>query len=629
MRNTLASDKQPRVNQRARRELSSSELQLIKIEKRRRRDRNRRERNREKRKASIDTLLAKIRDSLALRQLERELGRKVEPSDLPRLAAINEGLKGGLKASSPAPLTLTYSAALKTGLQPSKKVDARSSRTAALIPEKPVGGDMMKTASISPESAGQGAKPLTYTTVGSVIKADEPPTFAPPVRIHREGANRRPSGTSNQNRNTFDSHNPRTHAHTFRQNLLHQHNFVDQANFHDTTSQYSPLNSNTTSFGVDSSNTALARDENSVLEKLDMPRRSKGSRGTPSSLRNNPTPLTNITNNSQKPDSVQDTEQADMGLLNNNGGPPRGTQAPPATIAGLNPLNKMQSLQRLSQYPNPMQEMAKTRLAEFSVNRSQLLSSENATPRVLPPLVLEPPPKHVNTNVGKNLIMALEKYDPKESEMNYRCPTPIPTQSSTSWSNDAWGESGARSPSTSSNNAHGHQPTTSSMTTSYPQTQQGYPKPLTAGPPGQRMVNPLVVPNTQNRPTRQHGDASRQALESLHEIVEIHAKRDNERSREINDDEILKQLRKRAQPNASAAAFKNPWNDKPVPQRPSTRVPQSRMYDTCTPADINKFYKGGLPSDYNFEKLPSPLLPASAATFDSEFLYSRNIPDTP
>lgn len=488
----------------------------------------------------------------------------------------------------------------------------------------------MKAASMSPESVGPTSKPLTYTTVGSVVKGDEAPNFAPPVRIHREGANRRPIGTMISNRSTFDGHNSRPYSHAANVRSTYPQ---PKSQFEQSHHSGPPLSSSTNlkplSSHAELVDQPLTAEEEAVFKTLGIPPPRLGYANTREQA-HYPTvgtssqsgPLTNITN-AQKQNTAYHTEESDMGPSDYQSGPPRSRQG---ALAGVNPLNKMQTVQRLAQYPNPMQEEAKNRLAEFSVARTQQTNqNESNLERALPPLVNIPPHRGDQSTIGKDLIQALERYDPKgELDMGYRFPNPLPTQSAVIYSDESTGPWGVPStysissgPSNTAQSAPGYQQAMAAMPTAYPQTHQGYPQPLTAGPPGNRFLTPG---HASVRPTRH---ASGQALVSLQFIVERRA----ERSKEFEDEDLAEQLRNVliASPSAPAPTIKSPWNDTPTPTRAHyNNGLQPKIYDTSTPADIAKYYNGGRPSNYNYEKPPYPTFSRSAATFDTSKLGMQN-----
>ena len=128
-------------------------------------------------------------------------------------------------------------------------------------------------------------------------------------------------------------------------------------------------------------------------------------------------------------------------------------------------LEKMQTLQRLAKFDNPMQELARSRLSEFSIAKSRITGKTLANATGGSPF---------EKLMREQRAAELQKMDMNpnktgELDRGYQFPPPGFTNSSASHANPLYG---AYNSTTSQTSAFSRPP--------------GYPQPLTAGPPGQR-----------------------------------------------------------------------------------------------------------------------------------------------
>ncbi|KFY09494.1 hypothetical protein V492_05477 [Pseudogymnoascus sp. VKM F-4246] len=211
----------------------------------------------------------------------------------------------------------------------------------------------------SPEQLAAEPQKVTYTTVGSVAKTDAIPTFAPPIRIQREGSGRRlsvpptPRGTDNYyNRNHQPGNNssPNYGPPTNMKNpRFAQHQYPPP----------SPLNM----AGFENMN--LTDLEKEVLFNTMNGTAAAGEQGPQATL----APGVSLDDAATGNFSVQK-------MLQEETSGPSTHLTGSSTFAGL---NKMQTLQRLAQFDNPAQVFAKGRLAEFKAEKMKQQSSEMAT----------------------------------------------------------------------------------------------------------------------------------------------------------------------------------------------------------------------------------------------------------
>ncbi|TAQ85477.1 hypothetical protein B7494_g6196 [Chlorociboria aeruginascens] len=319
------------------------------------------------------------------------------------------------------------------------RTEAAMARLLSSTKPSPVaGGDSFDTVEWDPDlpSAAPDASPepvavvpqaLAYTTVGSLVNPNIVPQFTAPNRIQREGA-RRPMISSNS----------RHHDHYYQSrdpppplNMQNSMQYTQQlAHGSSSFGQTPPPSARSMRTSRSAPQMPLSDQEAKILMRL------SGMVGPP--------PVSILTPQTPVKKPLETPTQAYMpkDLLEED------MQSNTQPVQGL---EKMQTLQRLAKFQNPMQEHARNRLSEFSVAKSQTSRSSGAW------IGTTFHDEHVSTatsieNGGAG----------NELNRSYRfpppgLPNPNPLLASTS-------DSSLRPP-------------------------PGYPQPLTAGPPGQRQYS--------------------------------------------------------------------------------------------------------------------------------------------
>ncbi|KAE9372446.1 hypothetical protein N431DRAFT_558281 [Stipitochalara longipes BDJ] len=304
----------------------------------------------------------------------------------------------------------------------------------------------------SPEPVTIKPQPLTYTTVGSVVNPNVVPQFSAPNRIQREGANRRPLHT-----------------------LLGTPRYEPMIQTRPATASLPPLNmANSMQYAQQ-----IARSPIRIATSTSSASSASGRSPHPI-INNNPGPLgkqeeialmRNLLLNElhRRSDNVaEETESPAVSKKHSTSAtlPSRSiytvkdlidehnrSNSVPGSVQGL---EKMQTLQRLAKFDNPMKELAIARLREFSV-----LKSENTDS----PSGLKPQEILLQSQIGMSKS-STPSNNTGELDLGYKFPPPGLAPPSTTPSN----QSLTRVPS---------QPTPTPI-------RPRYPEPLTAGPPGQR-----------------------------------------------------------------------------------------------------------------------------------------------
>lgn len=341
----------------------------------------------------------------------------------------------------------------------------------------------------SPEPVSIKPQPVAYTTVGSVVNPKATPQFSAPNRIQREGAQRKSLVSILQTYDAFQLHQPRGPPPPL--NMANSMQYAQQFG-RNTVPSTTALQSTTNQQNRPTLPTALP--DLSSMSDNDL-RLLLYSLGHRLQLSENNPPGSSSTMKDMSEDDIQAR----------SAGPIQG-------------LEKMQTVQRLSKFPNPMQELAKNRLSEFSVARSQAAQRVIAVPNISGLSVSDkanmnagefsggaasnekkfthpemPPPGKRLGDISK--FKVLENIEAAGGLSNYLAPYTCGRPDSFDNSFSAEGEldrgfqfppSGLARPSGAQVNplyrvyASGPQPT------AFPTRPPGYPQPLTAGPPGHR-----------------------------------------------------------------------------------------------------------------------------------------------
>jgi hypothetical protein len=424
----------------------------------------------------------------------------------------------------------------------------------------------------SPEPLTVKPQPVTYTTVGSLVKDNAIPQFTAPVRIQREGASRRPPQAPVQ---------PRAHDSFFSPRTTTPQVGMGFAGTSQRTPQYSqqrqPLRSPH----------SLSDPEKEVLLKSlgVTPTNRPGNIPTSSHPRAKADPFAmNTTIDNFSAQMLHDNSNMQL------------TQAPvlPPGFTG-----NMRTAQRLSYYSDPVHDAAFDRAARERLSESSAANLRSYNQAHAMSASLRPPESFGVGNTGSATPSMMkrgsEPAQQKAGNLNpgYRFPPPgLPDPSNVSSPSANYGfqpsynlpgpgltgtldqaSSFADCNALPSYNmkSTGVQDTVNLQN----QIKPGYPQPLTAGPPGQRQ-NPA---------------ANRQNLMPLLSILT-----GNSRSGEG--------------PLAANLPPNSPWitNSGAYPrQNTFTSVPTeaSKIHDTLPPDEAAKYYPNGFPSDYT--GISSPL----------------------
>lgn len=275
----------------------------------------------------------------------------------------------------------------------------------------------------SPEKITTTEKPrIAYTTVGSVVNPNIIPQFSAPHRIQREGAGRRPL-MSMSNRQYDSLLQPRGPP-----GALSMSNSMQYTQNIQPIPSYEPLyKSRPSPVSSLSSLPQLTEQEKQVLGKLDEA-------------------IAKIPLNIRRPAAEMRGSQlsssgSSVGIVINEDEVKRSFGA-----TGLKQgLEKMQTLQRLARFENPMRQHALSRLSQFSVAANAGKSTENAG--------------------------AAEVSQQSSSQGELDQGFQLPQDYASKQSNPLFSSQLVPGGSTA------------------PNRPPGYPQPLTAGPPGQRQVN--------------------------------------------------------------------------------------------------------------------------------------------
>jgi hypothetical protein len=415
----------------------------------------------------------------------------------------------------------------------------------------------------STEPSPTPAQPVTYTTVGSIVDPNAVPQFTAPNRIQREGSGRRPVPLI-QNRqydpyyNMYRAHSPHMTA-----GLHHAHVPVQSPNRFDPshTSNFNPSRSTgpTHPFQQDYS---LTEQEKSVLSGIhgsnvaNMFDTSSQNTSVAVPPPNYPMGLTNITQSSYNAGDMMGDEArrhhiSTQGLAT---GPVQG-------------LEKMQTLQRLSKFDNPMQNLALSRLSAFSVSKSNGPSitpadarlGENGLPR-----------GEENTLVTLPTAGAGAQ-QPGELNRSYRFPLATAVDPPQPQANPLFGA---------------FSPSTMRPSNDPPRGPPGYPAPLTAGPPGQRQYQ-----GTMNRAQPACPDADWRPgpqIPAFNSYAGTPAQSSSAPS-EVQDTQYMP-----------------PYTFQSIVPTNDARKCKSFLVDTLDSSAISKYYPGGLPPEMNGNVRPLP-----------------------
>lgn len=432
----------------------------------------------------------------------------------------------------------------------------------------------------SPEIVPVAPQPVAYTTVGSIVK-NAAPSFTAPNRIQREGAGRRPLVPYTQNRPLMpirrqDSSyfHPRDPPPSLNmQSSMHYTQQLIQCPILFHQSQQ-PASSHSSPSTVSLRQLSLSEDEQKVLKRVGDPQMVSGNISGSPSTRN---PSNKLFTGTTSCDNKLTTETSlpkpfnnqDVGLqallisdLFGEDGQRRSTN--------LSGLEKMQTIQRLAKFENPMQELARSRLSALSV--TNCLGRTVANPNGLSTALSSPEPTS-------------RKVPPGELDRGYQFPPPGFGSSSTSQTTHL-----LRS--------------YSDLTFQMPTTRtSGVPQPLTAGPPGQRQslgVGTTKAITTLNESQKFGGEVTTPST-TYTEYIRHKASQAQLYNPSLNQQNSTNQLLQNlnmvtSQPTAPAQQERNAAFE--------GEIVGSRLVDSLPVSAISQYYPYGLPSSMDGKYKP-------------------------
>lgn len=311
----------------------------------------------------------------------------------------------------------------------------------------------------SPEPIVPTPKPVAYTTVGSLVDPTVVPQFTAPNRIQREGSGRRPLMSMMPTRHHDSYYPPRGPPPPLNiQNSMHYTQQLAQSpvsfNFSHTPPPKSANSSRSSRLSLPST---LTEQERQVLARM------HGSGGPQMMAGNGFAGAGNgfacsgngfagsshmFPGSGASVVSQSFSEKQDIGYNVKEVMDEEDSGRSQTAIQKL----KMQTLQRLSKFENPLQDKARNFLSEFSVSKSN------------PTAILEALIRNKESSRNPNNLGELDR--------GYQFPPPGLAEPTTAQSNPLYGAY----PALNDPAPKDHVPT----------RPPGYPQPLTAGPPGQR-----------------------------------------------------------------------------------------------------------------------------------------------
>ncbi|APA15818.1 predicted protein [Sclerotinia sclerotiorum 1980 UF-70] len=378
----------------------------------------------------------------------------------------------------------------------------------------------------SPEPLLVEAQPVAYTTVGSRVNPNLQPQISAPNRIQREGSIRRPQLDPTHNRQAnYYTHTRGPPPPLNMQNSMHYAQQLGQAS---NTFNTPPATSARSARSLRvSQRLSQTEQENHTLLRLQGMINARVPGGHYPASPNTPTPASHQNHIS----SISNDDQ-DMGRGNDLQGP----------ISGL---EKMQTLQRLARFPNPMQTSALRRLSELQAPKTENTANLNEDVEVSSQAL-----ENLLRNSKDKTVLG-DVHATKNGELDRSYTFPPPGISNAAY-NPLYGAYAG---------ANGH-----SRDSGHHRGVPGYPQPLTAGPPGQRSY-------TNNR---QNSNYSEEAW--------------------TQDQVVVKQ---NSHTNTGAIS---PWQEPKVTNEQYTAqapapAPSARATDTISMQEASRYYPHGFPAD--------------------------------
>ncbi|KAK0112459.1 hypothetical protein ONS96_001697 [Cadophora gregata f. sp. sojae] len=439
-------------------------------------------------------------------------------------------------------------------------------------PEMPKGPSLTS----SPEPIPLDPKPVAYTTVGSRVDPSAVPQFSAPNRIQREGANRRPVPLSMMQSRQFDGgFYGQQRGPPPPLNMSNSMQYAQQLG-------RNPASIMPSSAGSQSSGSTMSRsisgqmaepasdygqsdygrvdgglrelterEEKSLAQQLNI--QTKFSYEN-SSYDEEPKPLFKITtagDENRNPYSVRELLDDDSRRRSNS------------YQGSLQGMDRMQTLQRLSKFENPMQEACRTRLAELSLKGKPANGSSTLTPYDIAVRDQKPAAPSDESSLDK-LIASMNTGGTGELNRSYQFPPP-----------------GLVTP--RANPLLAAFNNTASQPAFVPARPPGYPQPLTAGPPRRSAFPP--------------GMGQVGALQSASQTQQASVPVGGAKSKSLMSTNL---------PKATISSYGNANSMGGPPLLIENRsYPSTAIYDTLTAQEaMMKYYPNGLPPDFSHKWNP-------------------------
>ncbi|KAH8601917.1 hypothetical protein B0O99DRAFT_589084 [Bisporella sp. PMI_857] len=327
----------------------------------------------------------------------------------------------------------------------------------------------------SPEPVTATLEKVTYNTVGSIIDPKAVPQFTAPNRIQREGSGRRPllgiiPGGNRHNENYYQTRNHSQHLNV--QNSMHYSKQFSQSPVNANFIHNQTPNPSYSSYSARSTRSGTARPRMLSATHLDTESISDPGHNEFLSLalrerlmcqseedEDFPLGMRGLQPGCMAFDSRARVEAAEDNTLYNF------DQAP------FHAHVKMQTLQRLAKFTNPMQTLAQNRLSELAIAKAQEVTFSPKDPQTAIEMLLR---NKLSSSSSSYSITTSTETGQGELDRAYKFPPAGSEESSTLRSNPLYGilSNVAAEEASSAPPARG-------------------PQPLTAGPPGQRQFHPI------------------------------------------------------------------------------------------------------------------------------------------
>jgi hypothetical protein len=225
----------------------------------------------------------------------------------------------------------------------------------------------------SPECVTTASEPLAYTTVGSLVRSNALPQFTAPNRIQRGGAGRRPRRALKTHRcqdsSCFHPRDPPAPLSMPNSTPYTQQLAQSPVRFYQAQQ---PTSSNSSRSTISLQQMSLTDEEMRIFKRVGGPQMLSGNiAGSPLTRHPSKTQSTstvqpenkNLTTGSSPANAV--TNNQDVNLQTSV--PANLSEDRQRRTTPLSGLEKMQTIQRLAKFDNPMQQIARSRLSRLSI----------------------------------------------------------------------------------------------------------------------------------------------------------------------------------------------------------------------------------------------------------------------